>query len=140
MTARLAFSYDRDVYALPGRVDDVRSQGCNLLIRSKVAEPLTSVPEFLDSLGMKAENSAGPVSDREMLEQTYASSAPADKVDQMARLLTIIRTKRGITIEELADLSSLGYTRTVELTSRLETDGFISTDLLQRCSINPAKR
>ena len=140
MTARLAFSYDRDVYALPGRVDDVRSQGCNLLIRSKVAEPLTSVPEFLDSLGMKAENSAGPVSDREMLEQTYASSAPADKVEQMARLLTIIRKKRGITIEELADLSSLGYARTVELTSRLETDGFISTDLLQRCSINPAKR
>ena len=140
MTARLAFSYDRDVYALPGRVDDIRSQGCNLLIRSKVAEPLTSVPEFLDSLGMKGESTEGPATDREILEQTYKSIAPADKVDQMARLLTIIRKRRGITIEELADISSLGYAKTVELTSRLETDGFISTDLLQRCSINPVKK
>jgi DNA processing protein len=140
MTARLAFSYDRDVYALPGRVDDIRSQGCNLLIRSKVAEPLTSVPEFLDSLGMKAGSSAGAATDREILELTYKSSAAADRVDQMARLLTIIRKNRGITIEELAEVSALGYARTVELTSRLETDGFICTDLLQRCSINPVKR
>ena len=37
MTARLAFSYDRDVFALPGRVDDIRSQGCNRMILEKIA-------------------------------------------------------------------------------------------------------
>ena len=58
----------------------------------------------------------------------------------MARLLKTIRHRRGITIEELAEICSLGYSRTVELISRLETDGFITTDLLQRCSINPAKK
>ena len=43
MTCRLAFSYNREVYALPGRADDIRSQGCNELIRKKMAEPITSV-------------------------------------------------------------------------------------------------
>lgn len=139
-TARLAFSYDRDVYALPGRVDDIRSQGCNMLIRSKIAEPLTSVHEFLDSLGMKAAGGASPVSDIETLTSTYRNSAPTDHLEQMAGLLKIIRHRRGISVEELAETGGLGYARTVELTSRLETDGFISIDLLQRCTINPVKR
>ena len=54
ITARHAYSYDRDVYALPGRVDDVRSQGCNQLIRNKIAEPVISREDFLDKLGYKA--------------------------------------------------------------------------------------
>ena len=52
MTCRLAFSYDRDVYALPGRADDLRSQGCNHLIRARMAEPLTSEEDIIDSLGL----------------------------------------------------------------------------------------
>ena len=140
MTARLAYSYNRDVYALPGRVDDIRSQGCNMLIRSKIAEPLTSLPEFLDSLGMKGSGNYNSPSEIEILSTTYKGSTPADRLDQMARLLKIIKHRRGITIEELADTSELSYSKTVELTSRLETDGFITIDLLQRCSINPVKK
>ena len=139
-TARLAFSYDRDVFALPGRVDDVRSQGCNTLIRSKIAEPLTSIQDFLNSLGMEGTAPGSPTSDMDILTSTYRLSSSADRINQMADLLKIIRQRRGISIEELADYSGLGYARTVELTSILETDGFISTDLLQRCSISMKKR
>lgn len=139
MTARLAFSYDRDVFALPGRVDDIRSQGCNMLIRSKIAEPLTSIPEFLDSLGMKGGNTPQAISDLEALSAHYRCTVSDDRISMMARLLTIIRQKRGITVEELAADSGLSYARTVELTSTLEIDGFISMDLLQRCCINPKK-
>lgn len=139
-TARLAFSYDRDVYALPGRVDDIRSQGCNMLIRSKIAEPLTSVPELLDSLGINGADTTGHMSDMERLTNTYRKGASSDHINQMALLLRLIRQKRGVTIEELSEQSGLGYSRTVELTSVLETDGFIMTDLLQRCSITHNKR
>ena len=139
-TARLAFSYDREVYALPGRVDDVRSQGCNVLIRSKIAEPMTSISEFLDSLGIEGANAKGAVSDMEALTSTYRNSVSSDHIVQMANLLRIIRQNRGISIEDLAEECSLGYARTVELTSTLETDGFITTDLLQRCCITYNKR
>ena len=140
MTARLAFSYSRDVFALPGRVDDIRSQGCNSLIRSKIAEPLTSIPEFLESLNMSTATSQAKISDIDRLSATYTRRIPEDKITLMSRLLLTIRQNRGLTIEEIAQLNGLSYPQAAELTSILETDGFIKTDLLQRCCINICKK
>lgn len=55
MTCRLAFSYDRAVFALPGRGDDIRSQGCNHLIREGVAEIVDSLDGLAFRLGLLAE-------------------------------------------------------------------------------------
>lgn len=43
VTARLASDYGRDVLAVPGRIDDIRSAGCNELIREGVAEMLDDI-------------------------------------------------------------------------------------------------
>ena len=137
MTARLAFSYDRDVFALPGRIDDIRSQGCNTLIKSKIAEPLTSIPEFLESLGLKGGGKSSAASEMETLNARYRGKVSEDRLSQMSGLLTTIRQKRGITVEELAEFCALEYSRAVELCTCLELDGFINIDLLQRCSISP---
>ena len=137
MTARLAFSYDRDVFALPGRVDDIRSQGCNTLIKSKIAEPLTSIPEFLESLGLKGGGKSSAASEMETLNARYRGKVSEDRLSQMSRLLTTIRQKRGITVEALSEFCALEYSRAVELCTGLELDGFINIDLLQRCSISP---
>ena len=136
MTCRLAFSYGREVYALPGRVDDLRSQGCNLLIREKIAEPIISEKELLRSLGFKGARGNRIHNDIATLETTYATNVPKDKIDQMATILLYIKKYRGITIEEIAEKVQLEYSRTAELVRILETDGFICTDLLQRCTIN----
>ena len=137
MTSRLAFSYGREVYALPGRVDDTRSQGCNRLIREKIAEPLTSTHELISSLGFKTTfRNRTKEDDLDILKRTYASSTSGERISQMASILLAVRKNRGITIEDLADYTTLGYVRTVELARILETDGFISIDLLQRCTIN----
>ena len=136
MTCRLAFSYGRDVYALPGRIDDLRSQGCNLLIREKIAEPITSERELLKSLGLGASSSQKKHSDLTTLDALYSTSISRDKIDQMAQILLSIKKYRGITIEEIAEKTRLEYSRTAELVRILETDGFICTDLLQRCTIN----
>ena len=136
MTCRLAFSYGRDVYALPGRVDDLRSQGCNLLIREKIAEPITSEKELLKSLGIKAQSSFNKDTPQTSLERLYSDSIPEDKISQMAMILLNIKKHRGITIEEIAETTHLEYSRTAELVRILETDGFICIDLLQRCTIN----
>ena len=137
MTCRLAFSYGREVYALPGRVDDLRSQGCNLLIREKIAEPLTSTPDLIKSLGFGGyTRKNAPGSDLSALEDRYSAAIPKDRISQMATILLAIRKHRGITIEEIAEKTGLEYSRTADLVRVLETDGFISTDLLQRCTMN----
>lgn len=43
VTAQIANSYDRDVFAVPGRVKDTYSRGCNNLIRTNRAALLQSV-------------------------------------------------------------------------------------------------
>lgn len=49
-TANTAFSYSREVFAVPGRPSDLMSSGCNLLIRRNKAHLLTSVSDFLDEM------------------------------------------------------------------------------------------
>ena len=50
VTADIANSYDRDVFALPGRVTDVYSKGCNGLIKNNQAHVLTSANDIIKML------------------------------------------------------------------------------------------
>ena len=134
-TSRLAFSYDRDVYALPGRVDDIRSQGCNYLIKSKIADPIISTDELIRSLGMKSSGKRSPANLKNTLSTTYSGRFAEDRISMMAALLLVIREERGITLEDLCSRCGMDYGLVATLTGTLETDGFISIDLMQRCSI-----
>ena len=49
-TANLALNYNRTCFALPGRINDLSSEGCNRLIARNKAILLTSVDDFLEEL------------------------------------------------------------------------------------------
>lgn len=49
-TANTAFSYSREVFAVPGRPADIMSSGCNHLIRKNKAHILTSVSDFIEEM------------------------------------------------------------------------------------------
>lgn len=136
MTARLADSYNRTVYALPGRVDDTRSQGCNHLIRSRIATPIISIQDFLKDLGVKFTGKGQSISDAENLENIYRGNISDDKISLMGQILLTIRKERGIMVEDIALRTGIDYARVSQLIGMLETDGIISRDLLQRCFIN----
>ncbi len=51
ITASLAHGYHGQVYAIPGRLSDPRSAGCNLLLRQQVASLLQDTEAFLEELG-----------------------------------------------------------------------------------------
>ena len=135
MTSRLAFSYNRDVYALPGRVDDVRSQGCNLLIREKVADAIDSVDGLLDSLGLKSRKRSRILSETDILRERFPD-AHQSIIEEMALIIKIVRTNRGINIDDLSAVTGLGYVKTARLAGLLETEGMITSDLLKRYTIN----
>ena len=135
MTCRLAFSYSREVHALPGRADDLRSQGCNSLIKNKIAEPVLSIEDLTVSLGLNRTASKSKAGIRETITSAYGTRLPEEKTELAVILVTLIRKERGITIEELAESACLSYRMTANMVAMLEADGFISTDLLQRCFI-----
>lgn len=134
-TSRLAFSYSRDVYALPGRADDVRSQGCNRLIREKVAEPLISIEDLTESLGLGRIWRKVRLSPVEILDRHFGKQCPPDQITDFVKILEAIRNERGITVEEAALKTGMEYMKASQITGFLETEGFICVDLLQRCTL-----
>ena len=55
ITAEIADSYHRDVFAFPGRVNDNCSKGCNELIRSNRAQLIGNAEDFIQSMGWESE-------------------------------------------------------------------------------------
>ena len=139
MTARYAIEYGRDVYALPGRADDLRSAGCNSLIRENMAEIITT-PEDLAArlgLGAPARGAGGswktpPVraSLKQRLEQQYGAGALPVAIG-----LAVLE-QRGISLEALSALLQRPFAEILAAAGTLEADGFLSTDLLRRCSLS----
>lgn len=54
-TATFANNYNREVFALPGKITDKYSQGCNQLIYQNKAAVISTVPSLIDQLGFHAE-------------------------------------------------------------------------------------
>ena len=52
ITGRFAFDQNREVYAVPGRLQDSYAKGCNALIRDQIAKLVTSPEEILTDLGL----------------------------------------------------------------------------------------
>lgn len=55
VTADIANSYARDVFAVPGRATDVYSRGCNNLIKRNAAAILTSANDLINNLNWQLE-------------------------------------------------------------------------------------
>ena len=53
ITAELANSYNKDVFAIPGRVTDSRSEGCNHLIKNNKALLITCADDLLQLMNWK---------------------------------------------------------------------------------------
>ncbi len=51
ITAELANNYNKDVFAVPGKITDAKSAGCNSLIRNNKAHLLTDAQQLLEMLG-----------------------------------------------------------------------------------------
>lgn len=139
MTSRLAFSYDREVYALTGRIDDIRSQGCNELIRRKIAEPVTSIAGLLESMRMKKAAKYPGKGIQQVVAELPAVLSGEEEPKRIMTVLKMIEKNRGITLDEIACRSGLDYRQVSAVTVMLESEGVITTDLLQRCCLNSKK-
>ena len=132
LTCELGFSYGRDIFALPGRADDLKSQGCNLLIKREIAEPIFDENSLLKSLGL-----SGQFKPKEIrIGDNYKGKLSDEEINKAAKIILEIKRGKGISIDELCRKLNMNYSETASLTAMLEADGFIICDLFQRYIIN----
>ena len=82
ITAGIALSYDRPVWAFPGRIFDAHSSGCNKLIGSNRASLLTKAQDFCQAMGWTDD-----MQHRQMLSQGVQQEFLADFTDEERRVL-----------------------------------------------------
>ena len=135
LTANLAFEYDREVFALPGRADDIRSEGCNRIIREKIAEPLTDLSAFVKGLGLGLLTRRNKAVLEEEISRVFSLGESEEDVRKLQQVAALIKKNRGITLDEICAGCGMDYKDARRYTGMLETEGIIYTALLQRCSI-----
>ena len=144
MTAKYAVEYSREVFAVPGRLDDVRSAGCNSLIASEMARIVTSPEQLVDALGLggarrhRGDGGSWVTSQAGDPPEKVLQALLARKYGPGSTLVGIglaVMQQRGITPGELAGVVRRPYGEVLAGIGTLEADGFLTTDLLQRCSI-----
>ncbi len=66
VTAEIANSYNREVFAVPGRAGDPFSKGCNTLIKTQRAHMLTSAADLIYMLNWQVEDAQKPVVQKQL--------------------------------------------------------------------------
>ncbi|HWZ14870.1 MAG TPA: DNA-processing protein DprA [Mucilaginibacter sp.] len=67
ITAEIANTYNRDVFAYPGRIGDEYSEGCNFLIRNNKASLLTGAADLAYILGWERADAIKPMTEQLIL-------------------------------------------------------------------------
>jgi DNA processing protein len=118
ITAELANGYNKDVFAFPGRVDDLKSEGCHYLIKNNKAALITSANDLLESMGWKKSKKISPKKQREL----FIELTVEEKV-----IVDILQIADQIQIDELYFKSKLSSSAVAQALLMLEMQGIVSS-------------
>jgi DNA processing protein len=120
ITAEIANSYNRDVFAFPGRIGDEFSEGCNFLIRNNKAALLTCAADLAYILGWEKKADSTPPVEQLLL--------PFDLSSNEKLIYDTIKTNNGpIAIDDLNIKTNLTTSALAMNLLNLEMQGYIKS-------------
>jgi DNA processing protein len=117
ITAELANSYNKDVFAIPGRINDSRSEGCNYLIKNNKALLITSANDLLHIMNWKD----APKKIKQQRELFIELTAD-EKI-----ITDILKERETIQIDELYFKSGLSSSAVAQALLMLEMQGVVAS-------------
>jgi len=117
ITAKLADSYNRDVFAVPGKTIDKFSAGCNYLIRHNRATLLTEAADLLQTMGWVEKKKRGA-----QQRQLFAELNAAEE-----HLVRLIGEKEPVSIDEINFGSGMSTSEVAASMLNLEMMGLIAS-------------
>lgn len=118
ITANIAQSYNKDVFALPGRISDEYSKGCNRLIQNNQAMLVTSADDLIKA--MRWENKKKNKETREL--ELFPTLSPEEK-----SIVELIREAGDIHINAIAEKAGLPVYKVMSMLVTLDCKGVILT-------------
>ncbi len=115
LTAHMAASYNRDVAAFPGRVNDSRSAGCNDIIRTNVAAMITKPADLIEMMNWMDKGKRKPVQ-----RELFINLTPDEE-----KLMALLQTKDTVHSDELYHGSGLANSMLAATLLNLEMQGLI---------------
>jgi DNA processing protein len=92
ITAEIAYGYSRDVFALPGRITDGKSAGCNHLIRQNKAILLNEAAQLAEIMGWAVEKT---------IAHKKQIALFTDLGENEKKIVDLLQNRESMTIEEL---------------------------------------
>jgi DNA processing protein len=116
ITADIANSYNRDVFAFPGRISDKYSSGCNRLIKTNRAALVETLADLEYLMGwQKTEGSAGAVQ-----QEMFIELGPEE-----TQLADLLRRETSLTIDQLALYGNMPVSKISSLLLNMEFKGLV---------------
>lgn len=117
ITAELANSYNRDVFAFPGRITDEYSSGCNHLIKTNRANLITKLADLEYILGWTDSQNQSKVN--------LQVSMAIDLSDEERKISEVLFEKGSLIVDELAILTGLPQSKLALNILGMEMKGMI---------------
>ena len=122
ITCQISQSYNRDVFAFPGRIGDATSEGCNNLIRDNGATLLTSAADFVKDMGWQ--------DDAKLMrakQQGIERSLFPDLSAEEQAIVDVLSRNNDLQINMISVQSGIDISRLAALLFTLEMKGLIRT-------------
>lgn len=116
ITAELSNSYNKDVFAVPGRVNDSKSEGCNYLIKTHKASILTCANDILEFMNWNEEKKTVIRQQRELFVELS---------DDEQTIADLIRSADTLSIDDIFIRSRLNSSTVAAALLSLEMHGLI---------------
>ena len=117
ITAELGNSYNRDVFALPGRITDTQSEGCNALIKQNKAHLLQSFKDLEYIMGWEAKT---PKNNQQA--QLFVELNPEEQL-----IFDLLKEQDKTNIDDLALKAKLPMSKTASLLLEMEFNNLVKS-------------
>ncbi len=118
ITAELANSYNKDVFALPGKSTDTKSEGCNFLIKNNKALMITEAGDLLKMMNW---DQPKPIPKKQQ-RALFIELQPNEKI-----IVETLRQADKLFIDELYLQSGLSSSAVAQALLMLEMEGIVKS-------------
>ena len=123
ITAELGNGYNKDVFAIPGRTNDAKSEGCNYLIKNNKAALINSADDLLEMMGWSVRLRSGlEKGSSKKQRELFIELSPDEKI-----VVDILQQQDSIQIDELYFKSGLSSSEVATALLMLEMQNVVAS-------------